>query len=70
MPIEEVREVMKFKLIQMSIRELLKFRIRMIFSNKDGLINYSLELFREMVRRNYKRMLNRILNRKLIAMCL
>ena len=70
MPIEEVREVMKFKLIQMSIRELLKFRIRMIFSNKDGLINYSLELFREMVRRNYKRMLNRIINRKLIAMCL
>lgn len=37
----------------------------MIFSNKDGLVNYSLELFREMARRNYKGMLWRIVQRKL-----
>ena len=65
MPIEELRNAVHSKLIKISINALLKLRIRMLFSNRDGLVNYSLELFREMARRNYKGMLIRMVMRKL-----
>lgn len=54
----------------MALQELYKMRLKMIFRDKEGLVSYALDLYREMAYFNYQNLLKRYFDNRILRLAL